>query len=65
MLDENVNKFCKLIAKINTLNDYLEEEYKTFYYGGYSFEKCYEIEFKELQNSQNELKEIIKKLNIC
>ncbi len=64
MIDIGIKRFCEVIFEINTINDELNKERAAFYDGGYSFEECNEYKIKELVNLQNELKVLLKTIQI-
>ena len=64
MIDKNIKRFCELILKINTINKELDKERVEFYHGGYSFEKCNEYKIDELVDLQNELKSLLKEIQV-
>jgi hypothetical protein len=53
-----------VILEINTINDRLDRERASFYDGGYSFEECNECEIKKLVDLQNELKSLLKEIQV-
>jgi hypothetical protein len=63
MIDENINRFCKIVNEVNELNLELETQKNNFYSGGYSFEEVYESEINKLINLQKELKVLMKLIN--
>ena len=64
MIDENIKRFCEVILEINTINKGLDEERADFYDGGYSFEECNSTKIKELVDLQNELKGLLKEIQV-
>jgi|LakMenEpi03Aug12_release.lakeMendotaPanAssembly.Ray.scaffolds.fasta_scaffold1158206_2 hypothetical protein len=64
MIDKNIKRFCEVILEINTINDRLDRERASFYDGGYSFEECNECEIKKLVDLQNELKSLLKEIQV-
>lgn len=64
MIDENIKRFCEVILEINTINKELDKEKSNFYYGGYSFEECNSTKIKELVDLQNELKSLLKVIQV-
>lgn len=60
MEPDKINRFCRLVTKINELNDYLQKESANFYDGGHSFEEVYSSDLEELKAAQEELEIIIK-----
>jgi hypothetical protein len=64
MIDKNIKRFCQLILEINTINNELDKERARFYDGGYSFEECNDYKIKELVDLQNELKGLLKKIQV-
>jgi hypothetical protein len=57
--ENKYNRFCRLIIKINTLNDKLDQYSIDYYNGGYSFEEIYKTEIDLLSELHFELKEIL------
>ena len=64
MIDKNIKRFCEVILEINTINNELDKERADFYYGGYSFEECNKYKIKELVDLQNELKGLLKEIQV-
>ena len=64
MIDENIKRFCEVILEINTINKELDKEKADFYYGGYSFEECNSNKINELVDLQNELKVLLKEIQV-
>lgn len=64
MLDKNIIRFCEVISQINEGNKELKKLRSSFYDGGYSFEHCHKMEIDDLVDLQNELKELLKIINI-
>lgn len=64
MIDKNIKRFCEVILEINTINKVLDKERVDFYYGGYSFEECNSTKIKELVDLQNELKGLLKDIQV-
>jgi hypothetical protein len=64
MIDKNIKRFCEVISEINTINKELDKERADFYDGGYSFEECNEYKIKELVDLQNELKGLLKEIQV-
>lgn len=60
MIDKNISRFCELVIEINTLSKKLQKQEYEFYYGGHSFEECFEHDIKEITDLQDELKNILK-----
>jgi hypothetical protein len=52
MIDVDIKEFCRLIQRINELNEFLDKEKESFYDGGYSFEECYSTQINELVDLQ-------------
>jgi hypothetical protein len=53
-----------VISQINERNEELKKLRSSFYDGGYSFEHCHKMEIDDLVDLQNELKELLKIINI-
>ena len=64
MIDKNIKRFCEVILEINTINKELDKEKADFYEGGYSFEECNSTKIKELVDLQNELKCLLKEIQV-
>ena len=64
MIDKNIKRFCEVILEINTINDRLDRERASFYDGGSSFEECNVSEIKKLVDLQNELKSLLKEIQV-
>ena len=64
MIDKNIKRFCEVISEINAINKELDKEKADFYDGGYSFEECNEYKINELVNLQNELKGLLKEIQV-
>jgi hypothetical protein len=64
MIDKNIKRFCEVIFQINTINNELDKERAGFYDGGYSFEECNEYKIKELVDLQNEMKVLLKDIQM-
>lgn len=54
MIDTNIKEFCRIVQRINELNQFLDEERESFYDGGHSFEECYSTQINELVDLQKE-----------
>ncbi len=65
MIDKNIKRFCEVILEINTINNELDKERADFYDGGYSFEECNDYKIKELVELQNELKYLLKEIQVA
>ena len=61
-IDYNIKRFCAIISEINSINNYLDEEKGSFYYGGHSFEECYAYDIEKLVKLQDEFKSLFKKI---
>jgi len=59
MIDQNIKRFCELVAEINLANEALVKASANFYHGGYSFEECNSYTIEELTSLQNEFKELL------
>jgi hypothetical protein len=64
MIDKNIKRFCEVILEINTINKELDKERVDFYDGGYSFEECNSTKINELVDLQNELKGLLKEIQV-
>lgn len=64
MIDKNIKRFCEVILEINTINKELDKERSEFYDGGYSFEEGNHYKIKEVVDLQNELKGLLKEIQI-
>lgn len=64
MIDKNIKRFCEVILEINTINKEFDKERADFYDGGKSFEDCNEYKIKELVDLQNELKGLLKEIQV-
>lgn len=56
MIDTNIKEFCRVITRINELNEFLDKERESFYDGGHSFEECYSNLINELEDLQKEFR---------
>lgn len=56
MIDTNIKEFCRVVTRINELNEYLDKEKKSFYDEKYSFEECYSVWINELEDLQREFR---------
>jgi hypothetical protein len=59
MIDQNIKRFCEIVAEINELNKYLTQEIEKFYDGGHTFEECYSTDIKKLVELQEEFKSLL------
>ena len=64
MIDKNIKRFCEVISEINRINEELDKERASFYDGGHSFEKCNEYKINELVDLQDELKGLLKAIQV-
>lgn len=64
MIDKNIKRFCEVILEINTINKEFDKERANFYDGGHSFSECNKYKIKELVDLQNELKELLKEIQV-
>ena len=62
-ISELINRYCRVVGEINSINDYLEECKSRFYCGGHSFESVYKSNFDELAELHKEFIELHKSLN--
>ncbi len=65
MIDKNIKRFCEVILEINSINNQLDKERVDFYDGGYSFEECNSTIINELVQLQNELKRLLKEIQVA
>lgn len=60
MIDHNIKRFCKVVERINEINDKLDKEREEFYDGGWSFDHQYRVDIEELQGYEDEFRKLIK-----
>jgi len=63
MIDEKIKRFCQVVVDINEMNKELDDEKRSFYDGGMSFEECNRYKIDEIVVLQNELKDLLKVIN--
>lgn len=64
MIDTDIKKFCRIVQRINELNQFLDEERESFYDGRHSFEECYSTQIAELEELQREFRFIFRILKV-
>jgi len=60
---DKIDRYCELIATINSENSKLRELRNEHHEGGYSFEDIYVEDIKRLHEYRCELRDIIKFIN--